>query len=195
MKPLKRKIYIGLAIIAGVCMLSACGTEKKASENKKSSKTTEETKENKKKSNDFVSEDGKVELHFPDETWKCTVDTENTKTFESENGVINVIFVEGEGSAQTMVPDSEEAYQSMVNGGMADLAFEVVGFERADQGDESIYKGTVHYTSETNPDKYVTHYGVYTADAGYTVTAVLFKEDTQLLAQVQKAIYGMKVEK
>ena len=175
--------------------MSACGTEKKTSENKKSSKATEETQENTKKSKDFVSEDRKVELHFSDETWECTVDTENTKTFESEDGVINVIFVEGEGIAQTMVPDSTDAYQRMVNGGMADLAFEVIGFERADQGDEQIYKGTVHYTSETNPDKYVTHYGVYTADAGYTVTAVLFKEDTQLLEKVQETIYGIKVEK
>lgn len=195
MKSVKRKIYTGFAIIAGVCMLSACGTEKKTSENKKSSKATEETQENTKKSKDFVSKDGKVELHFSDETWECTVDTENTKTFESEDGVINVIFVEGEGIAQTMVPDSTDAYQRMVNGGMADLAFEVIGFERADQGDEQIYKGTVHYTSETNPDKYVTHYGVYTADAGYTVTAVLFKEDTQLLEKVQETIYGIKVEK
>ena len=115
MKSVKRKIYTGFAIIAGVCMLSACGTEKKTSENKKSSKATEETQENTKKSKDFVSEDGKVELHFSDKTWECTVDTENTKTFESEDGVINVIFVEGEGIAQTMVPDSTDAYQRMVN--------------------------------------------------------------------------------
>ena len=193
-----RKIICILMACGILCVTSACGTDKSKSENKKAEtsedKTGEESSQGKvSESGDFVSQDGKLELTLPDSSWECTVDTDTTKTFQSDAGVINLIFADGEGVAQSMVPTDEGAYQSMVNGGMADLAFEVVAFDYQEQGDVQSYKGTVHYTSEENPDKYVTHYGVYQQDSGYTITAVLFQEDTELLQEVQNTIYNAKV--
>ena len=199
MKDLRKKLCIIMA--CGIlCVVSACGTDgsKSENENKKSKTSEEKTEEESSKgtvsqSGDFVSEDGRLELTLPDASWECTVDAENTKTFQSDAGVINLIFADGEGIAQSMVPSDEVAYKNMVNGGMADLSFEVLSFERQEQGDTQSYKGTVHYTAEENPDKYVTHYGVYQSDSGYTITAVLFQEDTDLLQKVQNTIYNATV--
>ena len=126
--------------------------------------------------------------------WSCTADTENMKTLKSDTAVINVVYATGDGIASTMVPTSEDAYQKMVNGGMADLAFDVVSFETYTENGKTMYRGCVHYTGADNPDKYTVHYGVYGEGAGYTATAVLSVDDKTAVADLESSVYSMQVK-
>ena len=201
MKHLKSEnIIISIALIL-MLLISGCAKNKSESEDPETVPETEKEKVGEKNVTEeagtqedrvFVSEDGKIELELPDTSWSCTADEENMKTLGSDAGVINIIFAEGDGIAEQMVPSDEDAYRRMVNGGMADLEFEVVCFETSASGEEKSYKGAVHYTGANTQDKYTVHYGIYREDSGYSVTAVLFEEDSELLEQIQNSVYGMK---
>ena len=142
----------------------------------------------------FTSSDGKITMTLAGSGWSCTADTENMKTLKSDTAVINVVYATGDGIASTMVPTSEDAYQKMVNGGMADLAFDVVSFETYTENGKTMYRGCVHYTGADNPDKYTVHYGVYGEGAGYTATAVLSVDDKTAVADLESSVYSMQVK-
>ena len=142
----------------------------------------------------FTSSDGKITMTLAGSGWSCTADTENMKTLKSDAAVINVVYATGDGIASTMVPTSEDAYQKMVNGGMADLAFDVVSFETYTENGKTMYRGCVHYTGADNPDKYTVHYGVYGEGAGYTATAVLSVDDKTAVADLESSVYSMQVK-
>jgi hypothetical protein len=202
-----RKLIISiLMIMILVVSMTACGKDKKSSDEKDTKNSGKETEGQAAKDQNaeasavdedgsFCSADEKIEITFPDGSWSCTNDTENMKTFESDGAIINVIYAEGDDIGSTMVPSDEEAYRLMVNGGMADLEFDIVHFETGSGNGAMTYKGAVHYTGADNPDKYTVHYGIYQEKSGYTATAVLAVDDEERLNQLEEIVYSMKVMK
>ena len=196
----KNKALTLLTVFLAAAVLAACGKEEASQEPAakdpaaQEAEGTEAAEKVLEEGTRFVSADGRIRLTMPAQDWVCTTDVEGTKTFTSDTAVINIICAEGEGIRELMVPGDQEAYRQMVNGGMAELTFEVMDFSAETQGEVAAYTGTVHYTDPENPDRYVTHRGIYGPTGGWTATAVLFEEDTRLLSDIQEALAAMQVE-
>ena len=205
MKKRTKKAIILFLSIASVVSVIGCGKKEEAKKTESDAKksNTEETPKTTDSSaslpeigedGSFTSSDGKITMTLAGSGWSCTADTENMKTLKSDTAVINVVYATGDGIASAMVPTSEDAYQKMVNGGMADLAFDVVSFETYTENGKTMYRGCVHYTGADNPDKYTVHYGVYGEGEGYTATAVLSVDDKTALADLESSVYSMQVK-
>lgn len=205
MKKRTKKAIILFLSIASVVSVIGCGKKEEAKKTESDAKksNTEETAKTTDSSaslpeigedGSFTSSDGKITMTLAGSGWSCTADTENMKTLKSDTAVINVVYATGDGIASAMVPTSEDAYQKMVNGGMADLAFDVVSFETYTENGKTMYRGCVHYTGADNPDKYTVHYGVYGEGEGYTATAVLSVDDKTALADLESSVYSMQVK-
>ena len=205
MKKRTKKAIILFLSIASVVSVIGCGKKEEAKKTESDAKksNTEETVKTTDLSaslpeigedGSFTSSDGKITMTLAGSGWSCTADTENMKTLKSDTAVINVVYATGDGIASAMVPTSEDAYQKMVNGGMADLAFDVVSFETYTENGKTMYRGCVHYTGADNPDKYTVHYGVYGEGAGYTATAVLSVDDKTAVEDLERSVYSMQVK-
>ena len=203
-KRTKKAMILFLAMAAAISVIG-CGKKEEAKKTESDAKksNTEETPKTTDSSaslpeigedGSFTSSDGKITMTLAGSGWSCTADTENMKTLKSDTAVINVVYATGDGIASTMVPTSEDAYQKMVNGGMADLAFDVVSFETYTENGKTLYQGCVHYTGADNPDKYTVHYGVYGEGEGYTATAVLSVDDKTALTDLESSVYSMQVK-
>ena len=203
-KRTKKAMILFLAMAAAISVIG-CGKKEEAKKTESDAKksNTEETPKTTDSSaslpeigedGSFTSSDGKITMTLAGSGWSCTADTENMKTLKSDTAVINVVYATGDGIASAMVPTSEDAYQKMVNGGMADLAFDVVSFETYAENGKTLYQGCVHYTGADNPDKYTVHYGVYGEGEGYTATAVLSVDDKTALADLESSVYSMQVK-
>ena len=203
-KRTKKAIILFLAMAAAISVIG-CGKKEEAKKTESDAKksNTEETPKTTDSSaslpeigedGSFTSSDGKITMTLAGEGWTCTADTDNMKTLKSDTAVINVVYATGDGIEATMVPTDEEAYRKMVNGGMADLAFDVVSFETYAENGKTLYQGCVHYTGADNPDKYTVHYGVYGEGEGYTATAVLSVDDKTALADLESSVYSMQVK-
>lgn len=203
-KRTKKAMILFLAMAAAISVIG-CGKKEEAKKTESDAKksNTEETPKTTDSSaslpeigedGSFTSSDGKITMTLAGSGWSCTADTENMKTLKSDTAVINVVYATGDGIASAMVPTSEDAYQKMVNGGMADLAFDVVSFETYTENGKTMYRGCVHYTGANNPDKYTVHYGVYGEGEGYTATAVLSVDDKTALADLESSVYSMQVK-
>lgn len=203
-KRTKKAMILFLAMAAAISVIG-CGKKEEAKKTESDAKksNTEETPKTTDSSaslpeigedGSFTSSDGKITMTLAGSGWSCTADTENMKTLKSDTAVINVVYATGDGIASAMVPTSEDAYQKMVNGGMADLAFDVVSFETYTENGKTMYRGCVHYTGANNPDKYTVHYGVYGEGAGYTATAVLSVDDKTAVADLESSVYSMQVK-
>ena len=203
-KRTKKAIILFLAMATAISVIG-CGKKEEAKKTESDAKksNTEETPKTTDSSaslpeigedGSFTSSDGKITMTLAGEGWTCTADTDNMKTLKSDTAVINVVYATGDGIEATMVPTDEEAYRKMVNGGMADLAFDVVSFETYAENGKTLYQGCVHYTGADNPDKYTVHYGVYGEGAGYTATAVLSVDDKTALADLESSVYSMQVK-
>ena len=203
-KRTKKAMILFLAMAAAISVIG-CGKKEEAKKTESDAKksNTEETPKTTDSSaslpeigedGSFTSSDGKITMTLAGSGWSCTADTENMKTLKSDTAVINVVYATGDGIASAMVPTSEDAYQKMVNGGMADLAFDVVSFETYTENGKTMYRGCVHYTGADNPDKYTVHYGVYGGGAGYTATAVLSVDDKTAVADLESSVYSMQVK-
>ena len=203
-KRTKKAMILFLAMAAAISVIG-CGKKEEAKKTESDAKksNTEETPKTTDSSaslpeigedGSFTSSDGKITMTLAGEGWTCTADTDNMKTLKSDTAVINVVYATGDGIASAMVPTSEDAYQKMVNGGMADLAFDVVSFETYTENGKTMYRGCVHYTGADNPDKYTVHYGVYGEGEGYTATAVLSVDDKTALADLESSVYSMQVK-
>ena len=203
-KRTKKAMILFLAMAAAISVIG-CGKKEEAKKTESDAKksNTEETPKTTDSSaslpeigedGSFTSSDGKITMTLAGSGWSCTADTENMKTLKSDTAVINVVYATGDGIASAMVPTSEDAYQKMVNGGMADLAFDVVSFETYTENGKTMYRGCVHYTGADNPDKYTVHYGVYGEGKGYTATAVLSVDDKTALADLESSVYSMQVK-
>lgn len=193
-----------LAMAAAVSVIG-CGKKEDAGKTKSDAKKSDTEETGKTTGSDsalpeigkdgsFESADGKITMTLAGDGWTCTADTDNMKTLKNDTAVINVVYATGDGIASAMVPTSEDAYQKMVNGGMADLAFDVVSFETYTENGKTLYQGCVHYTGADNPDKYTVHYGVYGEGAGYTATAVLSVDDKTALTDLESSVYSMQVK-
>ena len=203
-KRTKKAMILFLAMAAAISVIG-CGKKEEAKKTESDAKksNTEETAKTTDSSaslpeigedGSFTSSDGKITMTLAGSGWSCTADTENMKTLKSDTAVINVVYATGDGIASAMVPTSEDAYQKMVNGGMADLAFDVVSFETYTENGKTLYQGCVHYTGADNPDKYTVHYGVYGEGEGYTATAVLSVDDKTALTDLESSVYSMQVK-
>lgn len=203
-KRTKKAIILFLAMAAAISVIG-CGKKEEAKKTESDAKksNTEETPKTTDSSaslpeigedGSFTSSDGKITMTLVGSGWSCTADTDNMKTLKSDTAVINVVYATGDGIEATMVPTDEEAYRKMVNGGMADLAFDVVSFETYAENGKTLYQGCVHYTGADNPDKYTVHYGVYGEGEGYTATAVLSVDDKTALADLESSVYSMQVK-
>lgn len=204
-KRTKKAMILFLATMAAAISVIGCGKKEEAKKTESDAKksNTEETPKTTDSSaslpeigedGSFTSSDGKITMTLAGEGWTCTADTDNMKTLKSDTAVINVVYATGDGIEATMVPTDEEAYRKMVNGGMADLAFDVVSFETYTENGKTMYRGCVHYTGADNPDKYTVHYGVYGEGAGYTATAVLSVDDKTAVADLESSVYSMQVK-
>ncbi|GCA67224.1 hypothetical protein KGMB01110_16600 [Mediterraneibacter butyricigenes] len=204
-KRTKKAMILFLATMAAAISVIGCGKKEEAKKTESDAKksNTEETPKTTDSSaslpeigedGSFTSSDGKITMTLAGEGWTCTADTDNMKTLKSDTAVINVVYATGDGIEATMVPTDEEAYRKMVNGGMADLAFDVVSFETYAENGKTMYRGCVHYTGADNPDKYTVHYGVYGEGAGYTATAVLSVDDKTAVADLESSVYSMQVK-
>ena len=193
-----------LAMAAAISVIG-CGKKEDAGKTKSDAKKSDTEETGKTTGSDsalpeigkdgsFESADGKITMTLAGGGWTCTADTDNMKTLKNDTAVINVVYATGDGIASAMVPTSEDAYQKMVNGGMADLAFDVVSFETYTENGKTLYQGCVHYTGADNPDKYTVHYGVYGEGAGYTATAVLSVDDKTALTDLESSVYSMQVK-
>ena len=193
-----------LAMAAAVSVIG-CGKKEDAGKTKSDAKKSDTEETGKTTGSDsalpeigkdgsFESADGKITMTLAGDGWTCTADTDNMKTLKNDTAVITVVYATGDGIASAMVPTSEDAYQKMVNGGMADLAFDVVSFETYTENGKTLYQGCVHYTGADNPDKYTVHYGVYGEGAGYTATAVLSVDDKTALTDLESSVYSMQVK-
>ena len=205
MKKRTKKAMILFLVMAAAISVIGCGKKEEAKKTESDAKksNTEETPKTTDSSaslpeigedGSFTSSDGKITMTLAGSGWSCTADTENMKTLKSDTAVINVVYATGDGIASAMVPTSEDAYQKMVNGGMADLAFDVVSFETYTENGKTMYRGCVHYTGADNPDKYTVHYGVYGEGAGYTATSVLTVDDKTAVADLESSVYSMQVK-
>lgn len=196
-KRTKKAMILFLAMAAAISVIG-CGKKEEAKKTESDAKksNTEETPKTTDSSASLpeIGEDGKITMTLAGSGWSCTADTENMKTLKSDTAVINVVYATGDGIASAMVPTSEDAYQKMVNGGMADLAFDVVSFETYTENGKTMYRGCVHYTGANHPDKYTVHYGVYGEGEGYTATAVLSVDDKTALADLESSVYSMQVK-
>lgn len=203
-KRTKKAMILFLAMAAAISVIG-CGKKEEAKKTESDAKKsdTEETGTAADsdsalpeigKDGSFESADGRITMTLAGGGWTCTADTDNMKTLKNDTAVINVVYATGDGIESTMVPANEEAYQKMVNGGMADLAFDVVSFETYTENGKTLYQGCVHYTGADNPDKYTVHYGVYGEGEGYTATAVLSVDDKTAVADLESSVYSMQVK-
>lgn len=140
---------------------------------------------------DFVSNDGRIALTLPNETWICTEDTEDNIVITSEEGVINIIRNEGEAVASQLV-DNQEAYESMIRGIFFGIEFDVLSFEQIDADGRRGYQAVIQYAQD-NPDRYMVGAATYGETDGYTVAATLYKDDAELLSIVENSVFSMKV--
>lgn len=182
---MKKRVLVCVLIVCifSSLLVAGCAAKEVKSKEKKTSKT---------ESLSYISKNKDIEITLPDQSWKCTEDSDSQITFNSDSGVINIMHVKGENVASIQVPDSKEAYEAMIKGNFADVTFEVMQFDLFDRDGRKGYQAVIDY-EDNNPDKYMVGYGTYSNDDGYTVAASLTKEDTSLLESLKQSVFGMKV--
>ncbi|MDD2981620.1 MAG: hypothetical protein PHN80_16905 [Hespellia sp.] len=202
----RKKALITVTVFCmAVSSITACGGKDKAAEDTSGSEISEtkdsstensgEEKQAKVDGLNYTSVDGKIQITLPGESWKNIADTDNAKTFQSDEGTINITYASGDGIGDLMVPADQDAFVSMINGGMADTPFDVMNYENLSSGDTRCYKAVLHYTKDGNPDKYGVYYGIYEGDEGYTAAAIITKDDKTLLKTVEESVYGFQILK
>ena len=139
----------------------------------------------------YISNDGNIEIMLPNATWECTEDTGKNIIITSQEGVINIIYNEGQAVSSQLV-ENKEAYESMIRGVFFGIEFETLHFQQINADGRRGYNAVIQY-AEGNPDRYMVGAANYGEADGYTVAATLYVEDEELLSIVEDSVFAMKV--
>ena len=140
----------------------------------------------------YVSKTENITITLPDADWRCESDTEDCVTFSSDDGMMNIIRMDGAEAVRTSMFHNAEEYLAYLRGTNPNLEGEVSGFETMETEGKESFLAVFHYTGE-NEFRYVVTYGIDFSDYCYMISAMLRTEDEAVLEATRTSIRECRI--
>lgn len=144
----------------------------------------------------YETEDERMILYLPDDSWENVSDEDGIRLFESEDmGKISILHGTREELKDFTIPDSEKRVEEFYqDNGVSGRDFQILEYVDNSIGTVGIYRYTVKFQEDSGFSYvYSANYVVVAGEEIYSVCGTVLREDEDLLARVRDSVESLRI--